>query len=132
VEAAIDDKEAVPLLAAQLLDPATPLAALKELVRSLITLGGKETIKPLRDLVLTYRCDPSFLNDPASLQMAVDGLIKLGGPEERRLITFVAEEPRTVEPLRAYMHRALAESAPKAKAKPKAKPGEDRPDAIGK
>ncbi len=133
VEAAIDDKQSVPLLAVQLLDPATPLHSLKEIVRALISLGGKDAIKPLRDLVLTYRCDPSFLNDPASLQLAVDGLIKLGGPEERRLVTFVAEEPRTLEALRAYMHRALKESAPKEqpKARPKAKPGEDRPEAVG-
>jgi hypothetical protein len=130
VSAAIDDKKAAPLLALQLLDPATPLAALKEIVRALISLGGKEVIKPLRDMVLTYRCDPAFLSDPAALELAVDGLIKLGGPEERRLVTFVAEEPRTVTPLQAYMHRALADSAPKAKAKPKAKPGEDRPDTV--
>jgi outer membrane protein assembly factor BamB len=130
VVAAVGDRSAVPLLGQHLLDPATPLPALKEIVKALIVLGGTESIKPLRDMVLAYRCDPGYLQDPVSLQLAVDGLLKLGGPEERRLVTFVAEEPRTIQPLVAYMHRSLAETAPKAKGKAKAKPGEDRPDAV--
>ena len=41
-----------------------------------------------------------------------EALIKLGGPSDRRLLLFVAEEPHTVAPLRAHLLRALGETEP--------------------
>ena len=130
VAVAVNDPQSVDLLAAHLLDPATPLGALKEIVTALVSLGGPGAVRPLRDFVLTYRCDTAFLADPQSLQWAADGLRKLGGPEERRLVTFLAEEPRTLPVLATYIRRGdLPKPAPaQAPAKPKLKPGEDRPD----
>ncbi len=132
VSAVINDQQAANLLALHLLDPATPLPALKEIVKALNTLGGPDAHRALRDLLLTYRCDAAFNGDPQALQLAVDGLLRDGGPEERRLLGFVAGEKRTLPVLTAYLHRVLAASAPKPvlKAAPKAKPGEDRPDLL--
>ena len=43
--------------------------------------------------------------------MAVsEALLKLGGAAERQLVLFVAEEPHTVEPLRAHLRRALMQT----------------------
>ncbi|MSP59671.1 MAG: hypothetical protein EXR72_04895 [Myxococcales bacterium] len=134
VSAVVSDRESSALLARHLADPATPLAAMKEIVKSIVSLGGPEAVKPLRDLVLAYRCDPSFNSDPQALQLAVDGLLRLGGPEERRLLVFVAEEKRTLPSLGAFLRKILVESAPRLvpKVAPKAKPGEDQPDTLGK
>ena len=58
IPAALDDKESVPLLAAQLADPQTPLPALKDIVRALGSLGGDQAVQALRKLLLTYRSWP--------------------------------------------------------------------------
>ena len=109
VEAALDDKESVPLLAAQLSDPQTPLPALKDIVRALGSLGGDQAVQALRKLLLTYRSDATFLAEPLPLQLAADGLLKLGGPDGRRVVIFVAEEPRTMPALASYIRKALAD-----------------------
>lgn len=109
VEAAVEDKESVPLIAAHLADPATPLAALKEIVRALIQLGGTDSVQALRNMLLTYRSDAAFKEDPLALQLAADGLLKLGGPDGRRVVIFVAEEPRTMPALATYIRKALAD-----------------------
>ena len=107
VVAALDDRTAAPLLGAQLLDFAVPLPALKDLARALVTIGGKESIAPLRDFLLAYRCDPAFAADPTALVVAAEGLLKVGGAAELRLVKFVAEEPRSLpalaQPLRAHL-----------------------------
>jgi len=121
VVAAIDDKEAAPLLAAHLVDPATPLPALKEIVRALVALGGAPSVAALRDLVLTYRADAAFLADPQPLELAGDGLLALAGDGGRRTVAFVAEEPRTLAPLAVYLRRALHGGAPEP---PPAKPAD--------
>jgi outer membrane protein assembly factor BamB len=114
--ASLDVKQAAPELAAHLLDPATPQAALKELAAALAGLGGKEAVRALRELLLTYRSDPMFLAEPAALTIAAEGLLKLGGADGKRTVTFVAGEPRTLAPLARYLKKAL-EPAPAPAAK---------------
>lgn len=97
--AAIGDTQAVPLLGRQLLDGLVAAHALKDIVRSLTALGGGEAVTPLRNFLLTYRCDPAFQADPAALVLAAEGLLKIGGPEGRRVVGFVAEEARTIPAL---------------------------------
>src|SRR5262249_48788944 len=75
VSAAVNDKESVPLLAAHLMDPATPLQALKEIVRALTSLGGDDAVSAMRNFLLTYRSDASFVADPLALELAADGLL---------------------------------------------------------
>ncbi len=129
--ASLDAKEAAPELAAHLLDPATPQAALKEISAALAGLGGlaakpdeassseasrKVAVRALRELLLTYRADPMFLSEPAALTIAGEGLLKLGGADGKRTVAFVADEPRTIPPLARYLKKAL-EPAPAPAAK---------------
>ncbi len=109
----LDAKEAAPELAAHLLDAATPQGSLKDLAAALAGLGGPAAIKALREFLLTYRADPNFIADPNSLNIAAEGLLKLGGPEERRTVTYVAEEKRTLQPVATYVKKMLADTAPK-------------------
>jgi outer membrane protein assembly factor BamB len=106
--AAIDAKEAAPELAAHLVDYATPQPALKEVAAALAGLGGAAAVAALREFLLTYRADPMFIGDPASLTIAAEGLLKSGGPEERRTVSFVAEEKRTISPVGLYLKKVLA------------------------
>jgi hypothetical protein len=68
------------------------------------------------DFLLQYRADPAFGKDPAPVAAAAEVLMKLGGPSERATLLFVANEPRTVDPVRAYLQQALF--APEATAEP--------------
>jgi hypothetical protein len=111
--AAMDATEALPALSEQLRDSATPPAALKEVVKALIKLGGKDAIRPLRELVLLYRSDPIFAADAEPLRLAGDGLLKLGGEAERRTVYFVSVEPRTIAPVASYYRKILDETAVK-------------------
>ena len=38
---------------------------------------------------------------------AAEVVLKLGGAGERATLLFVAEDPRSIDPLRAYLRRAL-------------------------
>lgn len=111
--ATLEAKEAAPQLAAHLLDAATPQPLLKDISAALAGLGGKEAIKALREFLLTYRADPTFLAEPSALNIAAEGLIRLGGADEKRTVRFVAEEKRTLPPLGSYLKKVLADSASK-------------------
>jgi hypothetical protein len=112
--AALDAKEAAPDLAAHLLDPATPANALKDLAAALGTLGGKDAGRSLKEFLLTYRADPGFLTDPAPLTAAAEALLKVGGADARRTAIYVAEEKRTLQPLSAWLKKALEPPKPEA------------------
>jgi hypothetical protein len=121
VAAALGAAETAPVLAERLLDPSTPPQALKELVTALTQLGktgaagtgGALGARALRDLLLLYRSDESFQNDPVALQRAGEGLIKLDGEAGRRTVLYVSLEPRTLPPLGAYFKKLLDDTAPR-------------------
>jgi outer membrane protein assembly factor BamB len=126
--AAMGAREAISALSRQLRDPATPPAALKEVVGALIKLGDKQAIRPLREMILLYRSDPMFAKDADPLRLAGEGLLKLGGEPERRTVSYVAEEPRTLAPIAAYYRKILDETAKKPSIKAKA--AEESPEAA--
>lgn len=105
--AQLDAKDAAPELAAHLMDAATPQSALKELAAALASLGGPASQKVLREFLLTYRADPMFVMDPSSLNIAAEGLVKLGGNEGKRTVQYVAEDKRTIQPVAAYLKKLL-------------------------
>jgi hypothetical protein len=105
--AVLDAKDAAPELAVHLLDAATPQSALKDVAAALAALGGPSAQKALRELLLTYRADPMFTADPASLTIAAEALIKLDGAEGRRTVQFAAEDPRTIAPVASYLKKLL-------------------------
>jgi outer membrane protein assembly factor BamB len=105
-------RSVAPELVGQLRQPETPTPAAAQIVRALIATGAEESVPALRDFLTMYRGDPAHDADPSALIAAAEALIKLGGPSDRRLLLFVAEEPHTVASLRAHLVRALGETEP--------------------
>ena len=102
---------AAPALVAHLRRPETPPAALTQIARALAAVGATDALPALRDFVTMYRSDPAYDGDPTPLVAASEAMLALGGPAERQLLLYLAEEPHTVEPLRVHLRRALAETA---------------------
>jgi hypothetical protein len=114
--AAIGCKDAADELAAHLADHETPQSALKDVAAALGALGGKGALKALREFLLSYRADPMFLSDPGALTVAAEGLVRSGGPEERRTVSYVAEEARTLKPVAQYLRKVLTDGGARADA----------------
>ena len=108
---AVEAKQALLL---HLADHETPMGALSAIVEALRKIGDKSLIEPLRDFLLTYRCEPQFAKAPAGLKSAAEALLALGGEEERQLLAFVANDAHTVKPLRVLLIRALRQYRGKA------------------
>lgn len=119
--AAMDAKEAVPQLAQRLLEPSTPQSALKDVVTALVQVGGKDAVRPLRELLLLYRSDALFATDAEPLKAAGEGLLKVGGEPERRMVSFVSLEPRTLPAVASHFQKLLTPEPKKATESPKAK-----------
>ena len=101
-----------PELVAQLRRPDTPPAAATQIARALASTGAEDAVPALRDFLSMYRADPVYDADPTTLIAVAEALLKLGGPADRMLLLFVAEEPHTSAGLRAHLTRALGETAP--------------------
>jgi outer membrane protein assembly factor BamB len=104
-------KQAAAPLAEHLGLPETEPGAVTEIARALAALGGEEAVPALRDYLVMYRADPLYQGDPVPLYAVSDALVKLGGPMDRELLLYVAEEPRTLDALRGYVRRALGSRA---------------------
>jgi outer membrane protein assembly factor BamB len=113
---AMQARSAAPALIAHLRRPETPPAAATQIARALAEIGDVEALPALRDFVTMYRADPLFDGDPTALVAASEALLTLGGPAERELLLYLAEEAHTVESLRAHLRRALAQTATAARA----------------
>jgi len=109
-----DGRAATPELVAQLRQPETPTPAVAQIARALVATGGEDGVPALRDFLSMYRADPAHDADPSALIAVAEALLKLGGPADRRLLLFVAEEPHTVAALRAHLVRALGDTDPGA------------------
>jgi outer membrane protein assembly factor BamB len=105
-------RSVTPELVGHLRQPETPTQASAQIARALVATGGEDAVPALRDFLTMYRADPAHDADPSALIAVAEALIKLGGPGDRRLLLFVAEEPHTVAPLRAHLVRALGETQP--------------------
>lgn len=108
---ALGAKEAVRPLLAHLNDHETPITAISDIVRALTAVGDKSILEPFRDFLLTYRSDPSFLKAPAGLNLIAEALLRMGGEDERQLLSFVENDSHTVRPLRVYLAAALRQSS---------------------
>ena len=101
-----------PELVTQLRRAETPPVAATQIARALAATGAEDAVPALRDFLTMYRADPAYDADPTALIAAAEALLKLGGPADRMLLLFVAEEPHTAAGLRAHLTRALGETAP--------------------
>ncbi|MGZ3407997.1 MAG: outer membrane protein assembly factor BamB family protein, partial [Polyangia bacterium] len=112
--AALEVKEAAPLLALHLGDHETPERALKDLAQTLAHFGGPEAENALREFLLQYHADPAFLLDPAPLYVAGEALVH-AGVEARRTVAFVVDDKRTLQPVARQLRVALDEVTAKEK-----------------
>jgi PQQ-like domain len=108
---ALKAKAAAPLLAEHLRLPETEPAAVIEIARALTAMQADEALPALRDYLAVYRADPFYEGDPSALLAVTDALVKLGASPERELLLYMAEEPRTLQPLREYVRHALVQTA---------------------
>jgi len=123
--AALDVKEAAPLLAAHLADHETPEAALKDVAETLAHLGGPDAEHALREFLLEYHADPTFLLEPAPLYAAGEALVG-AGDEARRAVAFVVDDKRTLQPVARQLRAALDAAVAKEKEE------KERNDKAGK
>jgi hypothetical protein len=122
--------EAVRPLLLHLADHETPLAAMVEIVRALLAIGDKSVVEPLRDFLLTYRCDQNFEKVPEALRLVAETLLAMGGENERQLLGFVENDIHTLPSLRTYLTEALRQGRPGKKAAPSRKGGEESKTAV--
>lgn len=108
---ALRAKEAALPLAAHLRLPETQPNVVIEIARALAAMQVDEALPALRDYLAVYRADPIYEGDPSALLAVTDALVKLGGAPERELLLYVAEEPRTLAPVREYVRHALVQTA---------------------
>jgi outer membrane protein assembly factor BamB len=115
-----EGRPVVPALVEHLRRPETTPAGLIAISRALAAIGTQAALPALRDFLTMYRADPVYDGDPGPLIAASEAMLVLGGPAERQLLLYLAEEPRTVDPLQAHLRRALAQTAAAESAKPPA------------
>ncbi len=98
---------AVQALLGQLWSPALAIGDAVEVVRALRAIGQGGERAPLRTYLLIYRADPEFAKADALVGAVVDALAG-GGPDDRELLRFVAEDGRTQGPVAAVAKVAAA------------------------
>ncbi|MBU1238416.1 PQQ-binding-like beta-propeller repeat protein [Myxococcota bacterium] len=108
-------KESVPILIGLLRHAQTTKKELIAITDALLAIGDKRAIRAFREFLLAYRADPEFAREIHALQKMAEGLFALGGPRERQVLTFLAEDHRTLPRLREYVVRMLRETRKKAK-----------------
>jgi outer membrane protein assembly factor BamB len=92
--------------------PETSSEDLIEVIKAMGAMGRGTEIAPLRLFVMAYRADPVFASDAAPMGAAIDVLLTAGGPAERELIGYLADEPRTQKSVAEYARRALEQALP--------------------
>lgn len=97
----------LPALVEHLRLPDTDPAAVRDIADAALAIGGAEAVPAFVDYLLQYRADPGMLRSPAPVIAAAEVLLKLGGASEKATLLFVAEDPRSIEPLRLFVRRSL-------------------------
>ncbi len=103
----LKSREGVPALVALLKHHSTTHRQLSYIVDALLAIGDKRMIRPFREFLLAYRTDPEFAKDVYPLQHMAEGLFRFGGPRERQVLIFLAEDDRTLPRLREFIQRML-------------------------
>jgi outer membrane protein assembly factor BamB len=101
-------------LAEHLRRPETAPETILEISQAVTAAGAVEALPMLRDFLCMYRGEPFYDADPTALNAIASTLLALGGAADRQLLLFIAEEPRTVEPLQRHLRRALAAAPARA------------------
>jgi outer membrane protein assembly factor BamB len=108
--AAMEAREAVPVLLQHLLDHETPMASLPALISAIADLGDATVIPQLQAFVQRYRSDSAFAGERnAPLQTAVAAIFRLGDAPARQWLTSLSEDARAHQPLRQSITRLFEE-----------------------
>jgi hypothetical protein len=97
----------VPALLEHLRFPETDPAAVRDIADAALATEAREAVAPFQDYLLQYRADPGFARAPGPVLAAADVVLKLGGPSHRATLLLLADDARTIDPLRAHLRRAL-------------------------
>ena len=97
----------VPTLLEHLRYPETDPAAVRDIADAALATEAREAVAPFQDYLLQYRADPGLLRAPGPVIAAAEVVLRLGGPGHRATLLYLADDPRTVEPLRVHLKRAL-------------------------
>ncbi|MDX2022285.1 MAG: PQQ-binding-like beta-propeller repeat protein [Deltaproteobacteria bacterium] len=104
-------RDAAPALVEHVRLPETDPGTVAEIGEAVIALKARELLAPFRDYLAVYRADPTFMSQPGALIAAANVLVKLGDAQDRTLLLYVAEEPKTITSLKVAIERLLAESS---------------------
>jgi len=104
-------RDAMPALVEHVRLPETDPGTVAEIGQAVITLKARDQLAAFRDYLAQYRADPAFMSQPGALIAAANVLVKLGDSQDRTLLLFVAEEPKTITSLKVAIERLLAESS---------------------
>jgi hypothetical protein len=100
-------KQAMPALIEHLRLPETDPVAVRPIADAALATRAREAVPTFLDYLLEYRADPAFGRNPEALLAAAEVVVEMGGPSQRATLLFVADDPRTVDPLKTYLRRVL-------------------------
>jgi len=91
--------------------PQTEISDLVGVIKALGVVGVGRELGPLRGLLLSYRGNPEFSKQTATMSATVDVLLANGGPLERETVAYVSEDAHTQPAIAAYAKQALRQTA---------------------
>lgn len=104
--AAMNAREAVPVLIQHMLDHETPMASLPAVINAIAELGDASAIPQLQAFVQRYKSDSAFAGDrDVPLQTAVAGIFRLGDAQARQWLTSLSQDQSAHAPLRTSITR---------------------------
>ncbi len=117
--AAMKEKQAAPLLAAHLLDPADTDDDVKQAAAALVELGDSSQVPALKQFVTLYRAAADSEQVAAAVVSAGQALLAFGGPDGRKIVDAALADPMTVEMVKSRLsaveQQADAQKPPPAK-----------------
>ena len=113
-----NEARAVPRLIDRLFDPDTQLSELGLLVDAITELGGAAAQKPLSQFLAMYHADSSLADEPTALLHAARVLWTAASANDVKLVQAVAQDPATLDALRAGLVPLMATAEPVAAPEP--------------
>lgn len=128
--AALGSKQAAPLLAKQLNDPANEAGDTQKVAKALHELAGASELDELKTFFALYRATAAEPNLAGAVILVAETMIRVGGEDGRALVKQAAFDPLTQQSIRSGLNKALR-PPPGAKAVPKVsrKPPKVAPNA---
>jgi outer membrane protein assembly factor BamB len=110
---AMKEVRAAPVLVSHLLDPADTTEAIKRVAAALAEIATKAEVADLRTFFGLYRATAEDEDLAQAVVSVARALVRVGGPEEKTLVSKGAEDPLTV-PLVRLQLAAIVETSPPA------------------